>query len=92
MTEDKKYILKTMTQTELDAFRSYAVRYYNRMTGEEETIIIPILGIYSRGGFILMIMKNVMIRGKEGSYKLDFKGSTKNREVNHRLSSMLIFY
>lgn len=88
MTDDKKYILKTMIQKELDAFKSYALKYYNRLTGEEETLIIPVLGIYSTGTFILMIMKNLMPHVKEGSHMYDFKGSTKHRTVNNDFNQL----
>lgn len=86
MTEDKKYMLKSISQAELDTFKKYALQYYNRLTGDDVTILVPILGIYSypsnlSSTFILIIMKNLLPEEKQNVFKYDFKGSRKRRMV-----------
>lgn len=89
VTDDEKYILKTIPREELDAYRAHSVQYHNKVVSSSGSFFVKVYGIYSyqiagSEEFILMIMNNLMVPGRKITTLVDIKGSKHGRNVIHR--------
>jgi 1-phosphatidylinositol-4-phosphate 5-kinase len=92
-SEDKKFIMKTMTEAEVERMQEKLKTYLEHVL-KKNSIIAKILGIFKIkmdrfSPIFVMIMENTIpnIKNYELHYVFDMKGSQINREV---LSSLPI--
>lgn len=85
-SNDKKFLIKTMNDTEMKVFQQMLPQYLRHFQNNTESLLARIYGLFTvqMEGFIpvhVLIMQNSAQTGKLREYAFDLKGSEINREV-----------
>ena len=90
-TDDKAYMIKSMTKDESEFLRVHVLpSYYHHLTVYRDSLLIKIFGLYRirkksmSHPVYFMVMKNVFFTQKPIHLRFDLKGSTLGRKATER--------
>lgn len=88
ITKDRKYLLKTINDAELQFLKeSVLLQYMKRISENENSILVHITGAYTVGNLQIIVMKNIFPHNDDNPFeprvvrRYDLKGSTVRRDV-----------
>lgn len=86
-SKDQRFIIKTMTQDDFDAFQRIQKAYFARVCKDDDSLLARVYGIYSvkmedQKPVRLIIMENSMRGARDQLGVFDLKGSMVNRIVH----------